>query len=103
MADPLPLLRLASLTEAVSYLVLLGIAMPLKYVWAVPQAVSVVGLVHGLLFLVLLWFLLRARFEKRWPAGRLWLLLGASFVPVWPFLLDRRMRCWIAESTSARP
>lgn len=101
MADPLPLLRRTSLVEAVSYVLLLGIAMPLKHVWGWPWGVRVLGMAHGVLFLLLIWFLLRARFEKQWPQARLWLVFGASLVPIWPFLLDRRIRGWIAERPTA--
>jgi integral membrane protein len=100
MSDPLPWLRRISLIEAVSYLLLLGIAMPLKYVWAMPLAVSVAGMVHGLLFLLLIWMLARAKFERKWPMGRLVLIFVASLVPIWPFLLDRRFAGWIADSAA---
>lgn len=36
--------------EGLSYLILLGVAMPLKYVFSVPEAVSLVGAAHGFLF-----------------------------------------------------
>ena len=101
MADPLPLLRRTSLVEAVSYLLLLGIAMPLKYFWGWPYAVKVLGMAHGVLFLLLIWFLLRARFERRWPVERLWLVFLASLVPLWPFFLDRRIRGWMAQELPA--
>lgn len=101
MPGPLRALRLTALVEAISYLVLLGIAMPLKYACGQPLLVRVVGMVHGVLFLLLLWLLLRAHFEFRWPRQRVWLLVAAAFVPCWPFFLDRRVRGWIA-TTGAR-
>lgn len=99
MSDPLPWLRRISLIEAVSYLLLLGIAMPLKYVWDQPLAVSIAGMVHGLLFLLLIWMLARAKFERKWPTGRLTLIFVASLVPIWPFLLDRRFSVWMAQAS----
>lgn len=90
-------LRLVALVEAVSYLLLLGIAMPLKYVWHEPMAVRVLGMAHGVLFLWLLWLLIRARFEAGWPHGRVLLVFAASLIPLWPFFLDRRVRGWLAE------
>ena len=97
MGDTLLLLRRTSLVEAVSYLLLVGIAMPLKYVWDWPWAVKVLGMAHGILFLVLVWLLVRAYMEKGWPLGRVLLVFVASLVPIWPFLLDARMRVWVAE------
>ncbi len=103
MRDPLPLLRLVSLVEAVSYLLLLLVAMPLKYVWGWPWAVRVLGMAHGVLFLLLTWLLVRARFEARWSVRRLLLVFVASLVPLWPFALDRSLRAWIASGAAPRP
>lgn len=38
--------------EGYSYLLLLGIAMPLKYVWNQPEWVRIVGMIHGVLFVL---------------------------------------------------
>lgn len=95
------MLRVVSLVEAVSYLLLLGIAMPLKYVWHWPWAVRVLGMVHGVLFLLLVWLLLRARIESGWPRRRLWLVFVASLVPLWPFALDRSLRKWLATNDAS--
>lgn len=94
-------LRRVSLTEAISYLLLLGIAMPLKYAFGMPMAVKVLGMAHGLLFLVLTWLLVRAHIDHRWSLGRLLLLFAASFVPLVPFWLDARVRAWIAATPAA--
>lgn len=97
MRNPLPALRVTSLVEAVSYLVLLGVAMPIKYGLGNAMPVKVFGMLHGVLFLLLVWLLMRARFESGWPRRRLWIVFAASLVPLWPFFLDRRMRSWIAD------
>lgn len=94
-------IRMTSLTEAVSYLLLVGVAMPLKYVWGIALAVQIVGMIHGVLFMILIWLLIRAGFESPWPKSRLWLLAMASLVPLVPFFLDRRVRSWIAETHEA--
>jgi len=91
-------LRITSLTEAVSYLLLMAVAMPLKYIWGMPLAVQVIGMIHGVLFLMLLWFIVRANYETPWPRSRLWLLAFASLVPLMPFFLDRKVRAWIGET-----
>lgn len=92
MKNPVTLLRKVALLEAVSYLVLLGIAMPLKYVWKMPMAVSVVGMIHGALFVVLCWALIRVMTTARWPVMRAALVFVASLLPFVPFFLDRWMR-----------
>jgi integral membrane protein len=98
MPDPLPMLRITSLVEAISYLFLLGIAMPLKYVWDSPMAVRISGMAHGVLFLLLIWLLLLAHFARGWPRERVVKLFLASLVPIVPFLLDRRVSAWIAAT-----
>ena len=47
----LNMFRIVSLVEGLSFLVLLLIAMPLKYQFGMPEAVSVVGMTHGMLFM----------------------------------------------------
>ena len=91
-------LRMISLIEAVSYLLLVFVAMPLKYMLGFGLAVSVVGMIHGVLFVVLLGQLVLAGFLTSWPKSRLWLLALASVVPFMPFFLDRKMRAWMAGS-----
>lgn len=102
MKNPVSFVRIMSLTEAVSYLLLLGIAMPLKYAAGMPKAVSIVGAIHGALFIVLCVALLRAMLSANWTWSRAALVLVASFVPLIPFWLDRRMRGWEAEFVLAR-
>ena len=53
-------LRLASLLDGVSYIILLGIAMPLKYAADMPMVVRIVGSAHGFLWIALCLFLLLA-------------------------------------------
>ncbi|MFK7739572.1 MAG: DUF3817 domain-containing protein [Planctomycetota bacterium] len=91
-------MRTVSLVEAVSYLLLVGIAMPMKYWAGMPIFVKVLGMAHGVLFLLLLWLLMRVKFETRWPALRLALIGFASLLPIVPFVLDGRIRGWIAAS-----
>ena len=90
-------LRWLSLVDAVTYVLLVGVAMPLKYGADMPQAVTVVGMVHGVVWMLLMWQLMRARFETAWPSSRLWLLGVAALLPIVPFFLDRRVRDWIAR------
>jgi integral membrane protein len=101
MSNPVRPLRGAALAEAVSYLVLLGIAMPMKYWWGMPLAVTVVGMLHGILFLLVLWLLVRARMHADWPWPRVGLVFVASLVPLWPFFLDRRVKRWVDASAAA--
>src|SRR5215218_2485323 len=61
------LLRTVGLIEGISLLVLLCIAMPLKYVWHIPEAVKVVGWVHGVLFVLFMAVAFRVYEQRDWP------------------------------------
>lgn len=98
MSDPLPRLRRVIRIEAISYLALLGVGMPIHYGLHQRWSSWVFGMVHGLLFLLLIWMLVRARFERDWPAARLWRIFWISWVPFWPLRLDREMAAWIAAT-----
>jgi len=92
----LSFLRHVALAEAVSYLLLLGVAMPLKYFAGQPLAVRVIGMIHGVLFLLLCWALLQA-WINRLSAKRCLTVFAISFVPIVPFFFDRRIRRWETE------
>jgi integral membrane protein len=94
MKSPVHFLRKVALAEAVSYLVLLGIAMPLKYLFHQPLVVKIVGMLHGILFVVFCVALLRVLLEARWPFKRCLGIFIASFIPILPFFLDGRMKEW---------
>ena len=90
-ATPLRRLRSIGLLEGLSYLVLLGIAMPLKYFAGLPLAVRIVGSLHGALFVALVLMLLMA--VRRVPISPALAAAGivAAIVPGGPFLLDRHL------------
>jgi integral membrane protein len=102
MKNPVSLLRLVSLAEGVSYVVLLGIAMPLKYGANMPGAVKIVGSIHGALFVVFCVALLRAMLGARWPISRAALVFVASLVPLAAFWMDRRIREWQSDYERSR-
>jgi integral membrane protein len=85
-------LRLLALTEGVSFLLLLGVAMPLKYMAGMPMAVKIAGWIHGILFVALCYVLLRVTLEHRWPLGRAGLVFIAALLPFGPFVIDRRLK-----------
>lgn len=97
MKNPIHFLRITGLVEAVSFMLLVGIAMPLKYIWHLPQAVRVVGMIHGILFVIFCIALARAALAAKWPIGRSALIFAASLIPFGPFLVDGRMKKYEAE------
>lgn len=84
-------LRLVSILEGLSLLVLLGIAMPLKYVLHQPEAVRIVGLIHGVLFVSYVLLLVQNALEQRWPLWKAGLGLLLSVIPFGAFYAERRL------------
>ena len=95
--NPVPLLRATAVVEAISFLVLLGVAMPLKYLAGMPMAVKVVGWAHGALFVAFCAALLYTVVAARWSVGRAALVFVAALVPLGPFLVDQRMKGYAEE------
>jgi integral membrane protein len=89
-------LRLVAFLEGSSFVVLLFIAMPLKYLMDLPLAVRIVGSVHGLLFLMFMVALYRAARDREWPRRRSLHGFVASILPFGTFVFDRSLRREIA-------
>jgi integral membrane protein len=83
-------LRIIAFLEGISFLVLLGIAMPLKYLAGVPQAVRVVGMAHGVLFVLFVLLLIQVAIEKSWSFKKSALSFVSSLVPFGTFYADAR-------------
>lgn len=85
-------LRLIGLIEGWSFVVLMFVAMPLKYLADQPAAVSVVGMAHGVLFLLLIAAALQAQFnEDNWPFKRTFFVCLGAFLPFGPFVVDAKI------------
>ncbi|MGF1449669.1 MAG: DUF3817 domain-containing protein [Opitutales bacterium] len=91
----LQVLRWTALSEGVSWLVLLFIARPLKYGAGIPEAVFIVGMIHGILFMALVGALCWAKVKSplTWPLG--WLIFFASLVPFGAFWADLKLRAFM--------
>ncbi|MDB6003963.1 MAG: hypothetical protein JWR15_950 [Prosthecobacter sp.] len=103
MKHPVSFLRTVTLLEAISFLILLLVAMPLKYAWGMPVAVKIVGMTHGVLFVLFCIALYRVMMQTNWPFKRAALVFIASLLPFAPFFIDRRMRAWAAEDSTQTP
>ncbi len=83
--------RLVGMLEGISFILLMGIAMPLKYLADFPAAVKWTGWIHGVLFIsygtVVFIALLNGKIS--WSKAALAFL--AALVPFGPFLMDRKL------------
>jgi len=83
--------RRTAFAEGISYIVLLFIAMPLKYGLDFPIAVRIVGSIHGALFVAYMLFGLQAALEQKW-VFRFWIVVFvASLIPFGTFWLDKKL------------
>ena len=84
--------RIVAIAEGISFLVLLSIAMPLKYFMGIPLAVKIAGYIHGFLFIAfvsLAWNVKNALNKNAmWFAKA----LLASVLPFGTFVLDRSLK-----------
>lgn len=92
MTDPTREVRLLGNLEGLSFLVLLFVAMPLKYLAGMPLAVRITGSIHGLLFIAFVRAVLQARTRLSWPPRKVGEALLASLLPFGPFIWERRLR-----------
>ena len=84
--------RMIALAEGCSFLVLLCIAMPMKYFMGMPEIVRVVGSIHGGLFLLYVGLLTVIHFRQRWPFMFSLYAFVASLIPFGTFVLDKHLR-----------
>jgi len=84
--------RWISLIEGISFLVLLFIAMPLKYTMDIPLAVTYVGWAHGVLFILYIYLVFPTARSLNWGFSRTFFALIASILPFGPFIFDRNMK-----------
>jgi integral membrane protein len=82
-------IRLTGDVEGISYLVLLAIAMPLKYMAGMPGAVRYVGMAHGLLFVLFMLMLFAGWNKLNWTFGRVAFAFVLSMIPFGTFYLHR--------------
>lgn len=85
-------LRMVGIAEGISFIVLLFIAMPLKYLAGIPLAVTVVGSIHGFLFIAYVIAMVRALREYKWGMKKISGVFVAAIVPFGTFILDSKLR-----------
>lgn len=82
--------RLVAFLEGISLLILVFIAMPIKYVLGNPSVVKSVGQTHGILFILFVFLAIKLSAEQEWRfTTTTWKVLVASFVPFGTFYIDK--------------
>ncbi|RYG54787.1 MAG: DUF3817 domain-containing protein [Chitinophagaceae bacterium] len=93
--------RWIAIIEGISYLLLLFIAMPLKYFADQPLPVKYMGWAHGVLFVAFCVLLLQVWLDRRWSFGKATLAFASSLVPFGTFLFDREIKKELAKASAA--
>ena len=84
--------RIIGFIEGISYLVLLFIAMPLKYMMGVAIATKIVGMTHGILFMIFLVLLMQAAQKHNFSIKDSLIFFVASLIPFGIFVTDSRLK-----------
>lgn len=86
-------LRLTGIIEGISYLLLLGVAVPIKYIEALgknPMPVKYLGMAHGVLFVLYCILILQAMLEYKWSFKKALILFLGSLLPFGTFYTDKK-------------
>jgi integral membrane protein len=89
---PLGKFRLIALIEGCSFMLLVCVGMPLKYLAKIPEPNMVIGYTHGGLFFLYVALMAWAAQSRRWSIGWIGVVFAASLLPIGTFLLDPSLR-----------
>ena len=92
MCSSLGRLRLIGMAEGISLLFLFGIAMPLKYMLDKPEAVTIIGWIHGLLFVLFMIAVIIVYDQRNWPFKKVIYAFIAAFLPFGTFVFDAHLK-----------
>lgn len=81
--------RKIAILEGISYL-LLGLTVPLKYMMDMGLPNKIVGLLHGLLFIIYVFYVLYYYYTKKWNFKFSLIAFVASLLPFGTFVLDAK-------------
>jgi integral membrane protein len=82
-------LRIITFAEGLSYLVLLFVAMPLKYLAGYPSAVRSFGMIHGVLFIIFMLYVVICFLKYKWSISMAAIIFAASLIPFANFYIDK--------------
>lgn len=88
----LKIFRIVSMVEGVSFLLLLFVAMPAKYYFGMAEAVTIMGWIHGTLFILYVICAMNVVQRHKLPDRTTVLIMVASMTPFVCFYLEKRLR-----------
>jgi len=91
LKNNLGVLRISGYMEGISFLILLGICVPLKHIWGISEPTLYVGSVHGVLFIFYCTMVFFAKQEQQWSTSKAFWALLASILPFGTFVADAKL------------
>lgn len=82
--------RIISYLEGISYILLLFIAVPIKYFLEDPSYVKLLGMPHGILFMLYIVLAIVLKTSEKWNFKDLGIILLASIIPFGTFYIDKK-------------
>ncbi|MBS9463715.1 DUF3817 domain-containing protein [Flagellimonas sp. 389] len=82
--------RITAILEGISFLLLFGLTMPLKYWAGMLEPNKVVGYAHGFLFIAYVVIALVFCWERKWGIRKFSILFVASLLPFGTFYADKK-------------
>ncbi len=82
--------RITAFLEGLSYILLLFVAVPVKYMLGNESLVKILGMPHGLLFVLYIIFAFWLKPDSKWTTKEFLLILVASLIPFGTFYIDRK-------------
>lgn len=83
--------KIIAFLEGVSLLLLLFVAMPLKYMYDKPEMVRMVGMAHGLLFIGYIVLASMLKMEENWSMKKFLIVCVASVIPFGTFYVEKKI------------
>ena len=82
--------KIIALLEGISLLLLLFIAMPMKYIYEQPIFVKTIGMAHGLLFIAYILLAIMLKIEEKWDLKKFAVVCLASVLPFGTFYIENK-------------
>lgn len=84
--------RVISAIEGLSYLILVFIAMPIKYLGDNPIYVKFFGMAHGILFIIFMISLFEVKTKDKWDTGFMFQIFVLSLIPFGAFVIENKVK-----------
>ena len=83
--------RLLSFMEGTSLLLILFVSMPLKYIWNIHEPNQVIGMAHGILFMLYVLAVIQNKIIRNWSYKTMFIALVVSVIPFGTFWADKKL------------